>query len=99
MTDIKINKIMNYTKKCINITNNLTEYSYYKLLKETFEMVKEKYPETTLKMMTNIFSTIFDKQFMYNSKNTCVTEYLEHYPPIIIPDEYIQKCINNRLKF
>jgi putative phage-type endonuclease len=91
MTDIKINKIMNYTKKCINITNNLTEYSYYKLLKETFDTVKEKYPETTLKMMTNIFSTIFDKQFMYNSKNTCVTEYLEHYPPIIIPDEYIQK--------
>ena len=87
----KINKIIDYTKKILEKTNKCkSENAYYDLLKETYYLVREKYPETTLVLMNEIFTTLFTKEFTLKLTDNCnyFPDYLEMYPAIEIPKEY-----------
>ena len=68
----KINKIIDYTKKILEKTNKCkSENAYYDLLKETYYLVREKYPETTLVLMNEIFTTLFTKEFTLKLTDNC----------------------------
>ena len=87
----KINKILDYTKKILEKSNKCkSENAYYDLLKETYYLVREKYQETTLVLMNEIFTTLFTKEFTLKLTNNCsyFPDYLEMYSSIEIPKEY-----------
>lgn len=92
MSSGKINKILQYTKKCLDGSKKTfkTEEEYNNILKETLYLVKDKYPETTLELMIEIFQRIFSKELVYKKEldDGFYPEFLEMYPDVEIPPEF-----------
>ena len=92
MSSGKINKILTYTKKCLDGSKKTfkSEEDLNSTLKEIFQIVKEKYPETTIELMVNIFNRLFNKEFTYKKEldDGYYPEYLSMYSDVEIPPEY-----------
>ena len=70
MSSGKINKILTYTKKCLDGSKKIfkSEEDLNNVMKETFQIVKDKYPETTIELMITIFNRLFNKEFIYKKE-------------------------------
>lgn len=91
MSGTHINKIINYTKKILDKTTECTsETAYYKLIKDTYNVVQDKYPEVTIQLMNDIINILFNKTFVKDNTSTYnyFPEYPELLPSIVIPPEY-----------
>jgi putative phage-type endonuclease len=92
MSSGKINKILTYTKKCLDGSKKTfkSEEDLNNTLKEIFQIVKEKYPETTIQLMVDIFNRLFNKEFSYKKEldDGYYPEYLSMYSDVEIPPEY-----------
>ena len=88
----KINKILHLTKKVLdaNTKKIKSEEDYNNLLKETFNIIKDKYDETTIELIIDIFNRIFNKEFTYKKEleDGYYPDFLNMYPDVIIPPEY-----------
>jgi hypothetical protein len=65
MSNGKINKILDFTKKYLEKKPNIkNESDYYNLLYECFNVGKEVFPDVTLSLMNEIFNILFKKEFV-----------------------------------
>ena len=92
MSSGKINKILTYTKKCLEGSKKIfkSEEDLNSMLKETFQIVKDKYPESTIELIIDIFNRLFNKEFSYKKEldDGYYPEYLSMYSDVEIPLEY-----------
>ena len=86
-----LNKMIVYTRKIIKDKQCNNENDYYQLLKQTYNDVKNKYPAITIQLMNDIFSILFNHQFIQNVDYTMILpDYVELYNNIEIPEQYIE---------
>ena len=92
MSSGKINKILTYTKKCLDGSKKIfkSEEDLNNVMKDTFQIVKDKYPETTIELMIDVFNRLFNKEFSYKKEldDGYYPEYLSMYSDVQIPPEY-----------
>jgi putative phage-type endonuclease len=91
MSNGKINKILDFTKKYLEKKPNIkSEAEYYGLLNECYMVEKEIFPELSLSLMNEVFTILFKKEFIktLDTDKCYFPDYLDLYSSVKIPKEY-----------
>lgn len=91
MSNGKINKILDFTKKYLEKKPNIkSESEYYNLLNECYMVEKEIFPELSLSLMNEVFTILFKKEFIktLDTDKCYFPDYLDLYANVKIPKEY-----------
>jgi putative phage-type endonuclease len=91
MSNGKINKILDFTKKYLEKKPNIkSETEYYNLLNECYSTGREIFPELTLSLMNEVFTILFKKEFVktLDTDKCYFPDYLDLYSSVKIPKEF-----------